>query len=144
MSKEEFLQILQIQLSGELSQARIAKHIQYYEQYIASEMAKGRSEEEIITELGAPGLIAKTLIDTRGNNRGDEQTYESLNHPQSAGDTRRAPFGLDLSTWYGKALLILGVVLIFALVVTVLSALLPFLLIAFVIGLIMRYFKNRS
>ena len=39
-------------------------HIRYYEDYIQSQVRGGRSEQEVLQELGDPHLIAKTLIDT--------------------------------------------------------------------------------
>ena len=64
MTKKEFLQTLQSQLQGELSQAQIAGHIHYYDEYISEAMASGKAEEEILDELGSPVFIAKTLMDT--------------------------------------------------------------------------------
>ena len=64
MTKKEFLQTLQSQLQGELSQAQIAGYIHYYDEYISETTASGKTEEEVMDELGSPVFIAKTLLDT--------------------------------------------------------------------------------
>lgn len=149
MSREEFLQILRSQLSEAMSEQQVQSHLHYYDQYITNEIHKGRSEADVLESLGDPRLIARTLIDTSGAAR--ETIYEEYNEYResepSESPVRRKRSGeirwLDLSTWYGKLLLILGLVLIIALVVTILSALLPFLLIFILVGIIARYFQKR-
>ena len=58
MSRREFLEILRSQLSGQMSQGKAAAHVRYYEDYIQSQVHNGRSEEEVLAELGDPRLIA--------------------------------------------------------------------------------------
>ena len=38
--------------------------LRYYDDYIRSERQKGRSEADIMEELGDPRLIARTILDT--------------------------------------------------------------------------------
>ena len=64
MSRREFLEVLRGQLSGQMTQGRAAAHVRYYEDYIQSQVRNGRSESDVLAELGDPRLIAKTLIDT--------------------------------------------------------------------------------
>ena len=64
MNKQEFLEALRKQLSGQMHEGKIAAHVQYYRNYIEEQVSKGRSEMEILCELGEPRLIAKTLLDT--------------------------------------------------------------------------------
>ncbi|MEY8339085.1 DUF1700 domain-containing protein [Lachnospiraceae bacterium 62-35] len=63
MNKEEFLQTLGAALSNAVPQHIIQENIRYYDNYISSQLAKGRTEEEIMDELGGPRLIARTIID---------------------------------------------------------------------------------
>ena len=67
MTRQEFLEELRIALQGEISQSGINQHLQYYDNYIMEEARKGKTEQQVIEELGSPRLIAKTLIDTAGN-----------------------------------------------------------------------------
>lgn len=64
MNRDEFLQSLRRDLSGDVPQDVLEENVQYYREYIDGEMAKGRSEEEVIEELGTPRLIAKNIEDT--------------------------------------------------------------------------------
>ena len=63
MNRKEFLEILRSQLAGQMQEGKAAAHIRYYEDYIQSQVRGGRSEQEVLQELGDPHLIAKTLID---------------------------------------------------------------------------------
>lgn len=62
MTKQEFLDGLRRSLSGGLEAREINEHIQYYSDYIDSRIRAGSSEEEIMSSLGEPRLIAKTLL----------------------------------------------------------------------------------
>ena len=44
----------------------IKEHVDYYEEYILGEMKNGRSEEDVVNELGDPWAIAKTIRLTEG------------------------------------------------------------------------------
>lgn len=147
MSREEFLQILRNKLSGFLSEAQIQSHLQYYSQYITDEVRKGRSEEEVIASLGDPRLIARTLIDASeasgSQGYGTYQEYQEREEPRQQTTPQRNRHILDLSTWYGKLLLILGAVLLIALVVTILSVLLPVILIIVLVSVAARCFRRR-
>ncbi len=64
MTKEQFLSSLEEALIGNISPSLINENIRYYEEYIETEKRKGRTEEEVMEELGDPRLIAKTISDT--------------------------------------------------------------------------------
>lgn len=115
MSRREFLEVLRGQMSGQMTQGRAAAHVRYYEDYIQSQVRNGRSESDVLAELGDPRLIAKTLIDTDDSAAVyDESGYSEESYgaddyadngtESSAGKARS--FKLDLSTWYGKAIVI--------------------------------------
>ncbi len=72
MSKEEFLRILRLKLSGAMAPSEVESQVDYYSAYIAGELSKGKSESQIIEELGDPVLIAKTL--TSAMKRAEEET----------------------------------------------------------------------
>ncbi len=63
MSQQEFLNILSETLNMELTSNEVSGNIAYYSSYFAEEAAKGKSEEEIIAELGDPRMIAKSIIE---------------------------------------------------------------------------------
>lgn len=58
MTKQEFLEKLRAALGNDLSGAVVSENVNYYKQYITDEVAKGKSEKEVIDELGDPWAIA--------------------------------------------------------------------------------------
>ena len=157
MTKQEFLEELQAALQGELSQSRINEHLRYYDNYIAGEAAKGRSEHQVTEELGSPRLIAKTLIDTAGRSEGayGREAYSADTDPQKQPEkglhADYSEKGLELrygkfklNSWYGKLLLLVIVIAIIVVVAKVVAFLLPIvvpvLLVLLVLSLI---FGNR-
>ena len=64
MTKQEFLEKLRLALNGKVPANVITENIRYYEDYINTEIRKGRSEEEVLAALGDPRLIARTIITT--------------------------------------------------------------------------------
>ena len=110
MNRKEFLEILRSQLAGQMQEGKAAAHIRYYEDYIQSQVRGGRSEQEVLQELGDPHLIAKTLIDTDdGSTQEDYGEYSS--YGSSYGNETELPHQqekrwkkvIDLSTWHGRA-----------------------------------------
>ena len=87
MDKKEFLDILYNQLSGQMPEGNVAAHVQYYRNYIEDEQQKGRTEDEILTELGDPRLIARTLLDTELGNSGAPQSGNSYSGSASSSYT---------------------------------------------------------
>ena len=176
MTKSEFLEILREQLDGEMPSGEIYSNIHYYDQYIDKELSSGKTEEDVMNELGDPRLIAKTLIDadegplynstyqdvsyredTSGQHdysqtEATQEDYSQTNYSQSD-YTQEDPFAdppvqkthkLDLTTWYGKAIVILVAAAIIFLLVTVLSVLIPFAVVLVLVGLVISYFKKKK
>ncbi len=106
MTKEEFLEQLEDALAGEVPNAVIYDNKCYYERYFFSEMKMGRTEEEILEELGSPRLIARTIIDMQGDAKQQyrESTYYKDDIREEFENTRPHLGWLDLTTWYGRTL----------------------------------------
>ncbi len=66
MNKEAFIDTLRRALYGKVSDYELTDHVRYYEDYIRQEMNRGRSEQEVLEELGDPRLIARTILETSG------------------------------------------------------------------------------
>lgn len=150
MNRGEFLEILRSQLSGQMHEGKVAAHVRYYEDYIQSQVRGGRSEEEVLAELGDPRLIAKTLLDTdtdTGNGNYEEySTYSDSSYgtgygQQSAGEKR--VHKLDLSTWYGKTIVIAVAIAVVILLISVIGAVLPFFIALGIILFIISQIKKR-
>ena len=156
MNKKEFLDILYEQLSGQMPEGAIAAHIQYYRNYIEEEQSKGRSETDILHELGDPRLIARTLLDTEAAAAENPQTteyYSESYHDSSSGYDRygnsdsghgkvkQHSFHLDLTTWYGKLAVILIAAVVIIILFAILGVLIPIMVIA---GVILYIFRLRK
>lgn len=66
MSKQQFLDELAARLREEGAELLVAENLNFYRSYIEEEVAKGRSEEEVLAELGNPALIARSILDAAG------------------------------------------------------------------------------
>ena len=67
MTKEQFMMELEQSLQGEVSAYELSDSLTYYRQYFEDEIRNGKSEEDVIRELGSPRLIARSIIDAHGN-----------------------------------------------------------------------------
>lgn len=97
MKREEFLQELRIALQGRIPQSQVNEHLKYYENYIMEESRKGRTEEEVIADIGNPRLAAKTLTDLYEDgayHRADPGETEE----RRGNDRKRFMF----RSWYGR------------------------------------------
>lgn len=63
MNKKEFLQALRGELIHSVSGQIIEEQLRFYSEYIDTEMDKGRGEEEVVAELSAPNLLARSIIE---------------------------------------------------------------------------------
>ncbi len=61
MTKEEFLYELKKELSALDSAEATAYNLRYYSDYIDAEIAKGRSEQEVLDELGNPRWLVNSI-----------------------------------------------------------------------------------
>ena len=66
MNTGEFSSRLEDALRGKVSNQVIEANLQYYRDYITGEIRKGRTEEQVMDDLGDPRLIARTIIETQG------------------------------------------------------------------------------
>ncbi|MBO5573219.1 MAG: DUF1700 domain-containing protein [Clostridium sp.] len=62
MDRQEFLQELKDALEGEISPSAVSDNLRYYENYFREQNALGRSDEEVLQELGEARLIARTIL----------------------------------------------------------------------------------
>lgn len=157
MSKTEFLDILYNQLSGQMPEGSVAAHVQYYRNYIEDEQQKGRTETDILNDLGDPRLIARTLLDTEvgAGNPQNGSTYSAIyneadsyynkydSSDSARGHVKKHSFKLDLSTWYGKVAVILIAAVVLLLLVTILGVLIPVMIVAGVIMYIVSQLRKR-
>lgn len=64
MQRQEFINLLTDSLVGRVPTQLVSEKADYYRQYITNQAAStGKSESEVIEELGPPEAIAHTIID---------------------------------------------------------------------------------
>ena len=151
MRKEEFLEKLRARLSQTLSVQEVTAQVRYYENYIQEQMQNGRSEEEVLAELGDPLLIAKTLMDVQetqeGYSSGPETTIYDEQSEQEVDDAQKELHRMEIKTRGGCLLAAIIFVVILSMILwaagTVLIHLLPVLIPVMVILLVVAYFKQK-
>ncbi|MCI9337147.1 MAG: DUF1700 domain-containing protein [Lachnospiraceae bacterium] len=151
MTKREFLESLRLALAGKVTSAQLAENLEYYEDYINTETRKGRDEEEVLSELGDPRLIARTIAETRRQTGGYGDSDSRHDGGQAGryaeygeegewsrpdrGYRPRGPVGQGRVSLFGRIpvwawliLVLVVVVLILSAIFSVITALLPILL----------------
>lgn len=163
MNKQEFVDRLRMALNGRVSPGLVMDNVNYYEDYINTEIRKGRTEEEVLESLGDPRLIARTIIQTNGgDNRSGycNTVYGNGEYREAAGQNQHRSYTEDADDGYGKhqnkvanvlaklpawvwvIIGILVVVLIFSAVFSVLSFLAPILIPILVVLFLVKLFRD--
>lgn len=160
MNRTEFLEALRMQLAGQMQDNKASAHVRYYRDYIDEQIRRGRTEEEILAELGDPRLIAKTLLDTdpetgqgiyesgydsaqRGNRVYEEHDYDG-GMDGSYGNRKHRSFHLDLTTWYGKLIVIAIAAIIIIGLLVLIGTVLPVIILAGIILWLISWIRHRK
>lgn len=160
MGRYEFVNTLRTALSEELPASLVEENVRYYESYISQEVAGGKTEAEVLEELGDPRLIARTILDTQGQQEDYSEGYGSFYEEQEAEREKglhaevNEKGGVDIkyrsfnfNTWYGKLLIAVVLILILFLIISIVSGILslvlpilvPVLLVLFIIKCFTKY-----
>lgn len=160
MGKQEFIDRLRNALNGRVTPSLVMENLNFYEDYINMEVRKGRPEEEVLAALGDPRLIARTIIETNGDEsafQGQEaETASNGNYRQGGREQyANARYGgydqpevgegrkyVRLPGWVWLVAVILVVVLIIGTVFSILSLLLPVLLPVLLILFLIKLFRD--
>lgn len=166
MTKTEFLEGLQEGLNGEVPPQVIQESVAYYSGYIADSIAEGKSEAQVLEELGPVRLIVKSIIDANAaagrreeawvqqeqKGTGKEKQTSSGFHAdvneKGEFDVKYGKFSFN--SWYGKLLLILLAVLIVAVIIVLIVGafmvawyLLPIIAVVALIVILAKVFFGR-
>lgn len=167
MTKQEFLDTLRRALARELSESEVADNINYYWNYIEEQIASGKSEEEVLLELGDPRLIARTILEVDQKKEEEaeegaarffrESGYTDEEGYQSDESERGDFFGTDefgrgsiqmhrmtVTDWIKVALVIIVILMILGGIFHILWRLLPVLLIVLAVMWIYRKLTGRD
>lgn len=129
MRQEEFLRSFQEALAGKVSDTIIQENVNYYRNYISSEIRNGKTEDMVLRSLGDPRLLAKTIEESNKFANGDEG-YNSDNSGWSFQGNRTNQNTQEQSTEVKKTfklqgwlVLLIGIVILIAVVSLVFSVL---------------------
>lgn len=118
MNRQEFIRELRRSMTGQFDISEIEETVNYYEDYIDLQIRKGKTEEEVIRELGDPRLLTKSM---RAAGKGKSSGYHSDMEQRSyAGPSGQEEAGY---TFHGRSIrvpcLIWAVVLVLILLLAV-------------------------
>ena len=154
MTKNEFLDALGRMLNRELSEEEVRSNVNYYANYIEQQVRGGKTEEQVLLELGDPRLIARTILqvdqqkeEAYGSGYGEAQGYDTQTvytenadgtYQESYEDAQKDPFssfnanvkvhGFGWKQWLVLILVLLVIFMILGTVFAVMWQLLPFIL----------------
>lgn len=152
MNRSQFIRELREALKNNVSEADVQENVRYYAGYIEDEVKKGRSEKEVIEELGDPWLIAKTIATTPGSQSGyqgytdAEDSYGKAEQEKNSKNTRSHVWQIDRK--WKILLLIVAVVLVLVLIFSIISGIISFLMPVLgpliVIIVVIKIFSNKK
>ncbi|MBD5476235.1 MAG: hypothetical protein HDR17_09710 [Lachnospiraceae bacterium] len=151
MEKTEFIERLQRALAAGISSSQVAENVRYYQDYIDSEIRKGRSEKEVMDSLGDPRLLAKSIIEANkhaGVSYGSNQEYddEVADEPQEWDSDRSTPKGrsIVLPGWLVMLIITVLVLLVIGVAFSLLYLFAPVIMVVLVVLLLVKVFQGRS
>ena len=148
MDRTEFIDRLQRALAGGVNSSRVAENVQYYREYIAVEIRKGRSEKEVLDSLGDPRLLAKSIIEANkraGISEGTNRTYDEETVEKEGGEWGKTVMEnvTRVPGWLIALVAVVIFLLIIGVVFSVISFLAPIIIPVLIVILLVNFFKRR-
>lgn len=150
MDREEFIEKLQRALAGGLSSGQVAENVRYYQEYIDSEVRRGRSETEIMNQLGDPRLLAKSIIEANkraGASYGSNQEYDEEVSADTLDENQAGAASggkaVMLPGWLVLLIVTVVVILIIGVATSLIAFFAPVILVGLVVLLIVKVFQSR-
>lgn len=148
MGKQEFLDKLRAALSGNVSAKLVEENVAYYADYINAQIRVGRSEDSVLSSLGDPRLIAKSIITANSGEEyvknGHGASYNEVEDDRYYAETReqKLPKVVRLNGWVALAILILILVLVFGTIFSLISLFFPVIVMGGVLYFFIKVFKD--
>jgi len=149
MNRQEFISGLRRGMSGMDDYEYINDTVNYYENYIDSEIRKGETEEAVLRMLGDPGLIAKSIKASRGDISTTAGTKAFYQEEEDSNDNSGNGFWekllvkyLSFPPWAIKLTVIIVVVLFLTLLGLLIRVLLPVIVVGVVGYIFYRFVKD--
>jgi len=151
MDRENFLNSFREALIGKVPDDIIRDNVNYYNEYINSQLQKGMSEAQVLDGLGDPRLLARTIEEStkfaQGAQDGDYReadAYETVRDEAQA--DRRHPLLSRVPTWLTAVILVIVVALMIVAVFSLLSYFAPlilFVLMIMMVSSVIRSWRGR-
>ena len=148
MDRVTFINELKAALASRVNSQVVTENINYYEEYINTEVRKGRNEDEVITGLGDPRLLARNIADAEKRaaasseyEGSEEYIYEDADSGENDGPKVKVH---HVPLWLVILIVVLVLVLILAAVFSILSVLLPVIITHACVILIFRLVWRRG
>ena len=140
-NKEQFIDTLRRALYGKIDDYTLQDHIRYYEDYIRQEMGKGRTEQEVLQELGDPRLLARTIVETSSLKNPDTVYTVDEEGQNSYGTSEDRVKVHTFTGWKATLLMVVVVAAIILFVVAILGLAFYLLPIILVVGAVIWLFR---
>lgn len=154
MNREEFLRQFREALAGKVSEQVISENAAYYRNYINNQVNSGKSESEVLHELGDPRLLAKTIEESyrfSGGREGTQRSY-SASYANATDYRQDTTYGNDMQgtdkkvtmipAWVVAVVGILILLLVITVVFNVFMFFLPAIFVGLVVMFVYRLFKS--
>lgn len=111
MNRKAFVGELQEALEHKMSKSEIDSQVKYYTDYIKEQVRLGRSEQDVIQELGDPWVLAKNLSGASSDSYvEDERDYGNVN---VGGTTQGHKVYATNNKWVGYGILLVVIMVLF-------------------------------
>lgn len=150
MNKQEFINSLRLALSGKVSAGLVEENVAYYEEYINTQIRMGSNEASVLSSLGDPRLIAKSIItanhgeDGQGYASADTEEQQYHNNTNYYTEIRKSNYPKVVSApgWVWLLVGFLIILLVISILFSVVSALLPIVLPILVVVFFIKLFRD--
>ena len=148
MRKQEFIDRLRMALNGRIPPEKVTENINYYEDYINSQIRMGKSEAEVMQSLGDPRLIAKTIIDASEQGDGGRTEYQDSTYRNSEyryedsqqENTHTRVF--HMPKWLWLTIITIIILAVLSLVFSILSFFAPVIFVIVVVVFLVKLFRD--
>ena len=148
MGKKEFLDKLRASLSGNLPAGLVEENVAYYGDYINAQLRMGQPEDMVLSRLGDPRLIAKSIITANSGEEyvkskgasdySDFEEYKYYTEPRE----QKLPKIVHLNGWLTLAVVMLVLVLLIGAVFSLISLFFPLIMMGGIVYFFVKVFKD--
>lgn len=148
MGKQDFLDKLRASLSGNIPARLVEENVAYYADYINARLRMGQPEDMVLSSLGDPRLIAKSIITAnsgeeyiKSNGTSYYSDYEEEKYYTEPRE-QKLPKIVRVNGWVTLAIIILILVLLVGAVFSLISLFLPLIMMGGIVYFFVKVFKD--